>query len=493
MSGLDAGFFFADDENNPLHIASVTLFEGPAPTYGDVVRKVIGKLPEIPRYRQRVRTVPFNLGRPVWVDDPHFQILYHVRHTALPPPGGPDELRNLAGRVLSQRLDPAKPLWEIWLVEGIEDGRWAAIAKVHHCMIDGVGGIDLMTAMFDLTPEGDRVPTVGGTDPPSPSDPPGPSDPADPADPHDPAGLTGPSGRPARSVRSEPSAISLLITGLRDMVADPVRQLPAVPALLRGLTEQRTAAAGFTLGLPRAVGRLAMPVATSLNGPIGPHRRWTWTHADLAEVRRIRLALGGTVNDVILAAVTRGFRELLHERGELTPHTLVRTLVPVSVRDDDHTGEFTNLVSGVLINLPCGEDDPRRRLFLIRRQMSDVKNSHQAVSGDAIARVAGFAPTLLALGSRAALRHSQPLVQTVVTNVPGPPAPLYVLGRRLIELYPYVPLAMGLRVGVAIFSYLDALTFGITGDFDAMPDLDVLTSGIRAGFDELAKIAAEKE
>ena len=467
MSGLDAGFYFADTEQNPLHIGSVTVFEGPAPSYGDLVRLIVSKLPQVPRYRQRVRTVPLNLGRPVWVDDPHFQILYHVRHTAVPAPGSAEQLRNLAGRVMSQRLDPDKPLWEIWLVEGLGEGPWgqrgdveganywAAITKVHHCMVDGIGGIDLMTALFDLSPD---------TDHPKPE------------------------AEPLKvAPEPEPSQVSLLVDGVRHSFTEPLRQLATVPARSLG---HGSALRDFAFGVPRMVGRLTRSTTSSLTGPIGPHRRWLWEHADLDEIKQIRKAFGGTVNDVILTAVTRGFRDVLEARGELTDSTLVRTLVPVSVRADDERGKVNNRISAVLVNLPCGEESPQRRLFLIRSQMDDLKRTHQANSGDAIARLAGFAPTLLALGSRTALRYSQPLVQTVVTNVPGPPFPLYVLGRRLVELYPYVPLAAGIRVAVAIFSYEGALTFGLTGDFDGMPDLEVLGQGIRAGFDELIEHAA---
>ncbi|MFD0686724.1 WS/DGAT/MGAT family O-acyltransferase [Actinomadura fibrosa] len=453
MSGLDAGFYFADSASAPLHIASVTVFEGPAPTYGEVVRAVIGKMPLVPRYRQRVRTVPLHLGRPVWVDDPHFQILYHVRHTALPAPGNADQLRNLAGRVLSQRLDPAKPLWEVWLIEGLEDGRWALITKVHHCVVDGVGGIDLLTTLFDLERE------------PAPADP-GELPPPEP----------------------EPSAAELLAASLRTQVTEPLRSLGRVAGRARGLLSGETLR---TVGadIPRTLGQLARPTTGSLNGPLGPHRRWMWTHAELDEIREIRKAFGGTVNDVILTAVTAGFRAVLDKRGELKDGTLVRTLVPVSVRAQDERGDVTNRVSGVLVNLPVGEGDPRRRLFEVRRQMNDVKRTHRAAGGEVLAGLAAFAPTLLALGSRYALSQSQPLVQTVVTNVPGPPFPLYVLGRRLERLYPFVPLAAGVRAGVAIFSYEGRLTFGLTGDFDGMPDLDVLASGIRAGFDELRRRA----
>ncbi|MWK33015.1 wax ester/triacylglycerol synthase family O-acyltransferase [Actinomadura sp. J1-007] len=455
MSGLDAGFFFAESENTPLHIASVTVFEGPAPTYGEVVRAVLAKLPGVPRYRQRVRTVPLHAGRPVWVDDPHFQILYHVRHTAVPRPGGPEELRNLAGRVLSQRLDPAKPLWEIWLVEGLDGGRWALITKVHHCVVDGVGGVDLMTALFDLSPDAGRpeAPELPGAAP-------------------------------------EPSRAELLADTVRDGVAGTLRRARGLPGAARrasGLHALRRAG----LDVPRTLGRLARRSTDSLNGPLGPHRRWRWTHADLDEIRTVRKALGGTVNDVILAAVAHGFRAVLEGRGELADGEVVRTLVPVSVRGERERGDLANRVSGVLVNLPVGEPDARRRLFEVRRQMDGVKRTHQAAGGEALAKLAGFAPTLMALGSRYALSQSQPLVQTVVTNVPGPPFPLYVLGRRLVGLYPFVPLALGVRAGVAVFSYEGRLTFGLTGDFDGMPDLDVLADGISAGFAELLKQAEE--
>jgi diacylglycerol O-acyltransferase / wax synthase len=440
MTGLDAGFYFAESETTPLHIASVSVFEGPPPTYGDLIRAIVARLPDVPRYRQRVRPLPLNLGKPVWVDDPHFNILYHVRHTAVPRPGSPEQLRNLAGRVLSQRLDPSKPLWEIWLVEGLEDDQWAVICKVHHCVVDGVGGIDLMTTLFDLEPDAERqVPRE------LPAPEPGPS--------------------AARIVAST--------------LTTPLRELPGVA---RSLTRIG--------GLSGTLSRLSRPAATTLNGPLGPHRRWMWTHAEMDEIKRIRTALGGTVNDVVLAAVTHGFREVLDRRGELTDEEqVVRALVPISVRTKDQKGELANRVSGVLINLPVGEPDATRRLLGVRSQMDTVKRTGEATGGQALARLAGFAPTLLAMGSRAALGGSQGVLQTVVTNVPGPPFPLYVLGRRLVRLYPFVPLALGMRAEVAVFSYLGRFTFGLTGDFDGMPDLAVLADGIRAGFTELGKAA----
>jgi WS/DGAT/MGAT family acyltransferase len=362
-------------------------------------------------------------------------------------------LRNLAGRVFAGRLDLAKPLWEMWLVEGLQGGRWALISKVHHCMIDGVAGWDLAAALLDLTPDAVH-PEAGGWVP-----------------------------EHARST------VWMVADGLRDALAAPLEQLARVPALARILPTLQEAF-DFARGLPGTVRRLASPAASSLNGPSGPHRRWEWTQASLDEVKLVRKALGGTVNDVVLAAVTRGFRDLLAERGELSDTAVVRSLVPVSVRGEHERGVLNNRVSAVLVNLPVGEPDPRCRLMMLREQMDDLKGSRQAVGAQTLTGLAGFAaPTLLALGSRLTFRFPQPLMQTVTTNVPGPQFPLYMLGRQLTEIHPYVPIASNIRISVGILSYLGQLNFGINADFDTVPDISVLTKGIRAGFDELADLA----
>jgi len=283
MSALDAGFFFAESENTPMHVGSVAVFEGPAPSYGDVVRLLLSKLPLVPRYRQRVRQVPMQLGRPLWVDDPHFQILYHVRHTAVPAPGEDEQLRNLAGRVLGQRLDMAKPLWELWLVEGLADDRWAIISKVHHCMVDGVAGSDLMQLMFDIDPNAQHEP---------------PSD----------------DWVPQRS----PSGLSLLTGAVADALAHPVQQLSSTPSLssaVRAAKEMADQSRTIASTVPSLAKQAITPMARSLNGPIGPHRRWAWTDGKFEEFKAVRKAFGGTVNDVVLTAITRGFRDLLTSRG----------------------------------------------------------------------------------------------------------------------------------------------------------------------------------
>lgn len=459
MSALDAGFFFAESENTPMHVGSVAVFDGPPPSYGDVVRLLLSKLPLVPRYRQRVRPVPMQLGRPLWVDDAHFQILYHVRHTAVPSPGSDEQLRNLAGRVLGQRLDMAKPLWELWLVEGLAENRWAIISKVHHCMVDGIAGTDLMQLMFDLEPDATH-------EEPRPWTP-----------------------------RRTPSGLAVVADSVTDTLAHPLRQLSSVPSVgsamraAKGLAEPIKTAAST---VPSLAKQAVTPTARSLNGPIGPHRRWAWTDGKFEEFKAVRTALGGTVNDVVLTAIAGGFRDLLEGRGELSSEKLVvRSMVPVSVRRPGERNVQDNRVSAVFVDLPVGLPDPRDRLASIRGQMDEYKKAMQAVDARSIIAMGDFvAPTLLSLGVRAALQAGQFWCQAVTTNVPGPRVPLYVLGKRMVSAHAYVPIAGGTRCSIGIFSYLNTMTFGINADFDGYPDVDVLSTGIRRGLDRLLKIAA---
>jgi diacylglycerol O-acyltransferase / wax synthase len=450
MSVQDAAFLHIEDGNNPMHIGSVAVLEGPAPAYGDLVRLIAGKLPLVPRYRQKVRFAPGGVGRPLWVDDPHFQILYHIRHTALPPPGGRDELRNLAGRVFAQTLDRGKPLWELWMVEGLEDGRWAVISKVHHCMVDGVSATDLLTVMFDAT-DATAARTPAAEWAPDP----------------------------------EPGMLTLTTHAVVRTIADPVGRLRDFSVGLSIAANPRTRLAEGA-ALLRSLAEWSKRSATSLNGPIGPHRRWSWAEAGLDDVKVVRQGLGGTVNDVVLAAITAGFRALLLERGEDVANRVVRTLVPVSVRADSERGVYNNRVSGIFPGLPVSIADPAERLNAIAGQLSMLKESKQAVAGDALVKLAGFAPPmLLSLGARLAARTPQRALQTVTTNVPGPQYPLFVVGRRMVYSYPYVPIMGSVRISIAIFSYCGRLFFGITGDYDTVTDIDVLRDGIEEGMREL--------
>jgi len=458
LSGLDASFFFAEGENTPMHVGSVAVFEGPAPSYGDMVRLLLSKLPLVPRYRQRVREVPLQLARPLWMDDPHFQILYHVRHTAVPGPGSDEQLRNLAGRVLGQRLDMAKPLWEMWLVEGLEDNRWAVISKVHHCMVDGVAGTDLMQLMFDLEPDAKH-------DPPK-------------------------DWAPQRN----PTNFELVANAVSETMAHPLRQLPSMPTVTNAVqTAKGLAGSGRTIAqtVPSLAKQAVTPTARSLNGPIGPHRRWAWTEGKFEEFKSVRTVLGGTVNDVVLASITGGFRDLLKARGELSSEKLVvRSMVPVSVRKPREKGQMDNRVSAVFVDLPVGLPDPADRLAAVRGQMDEYKKAMSAVDVPSIIAMGDYvAPTLLSLGVRAVMQAGQLWCQAVTTNVPGPRVPLYVLGKRMISAHAYVPIAGGTRVSIGIFSYLNTMTFGINADFDSFPDVDVLSAGIRNGLEELMRVA----
>jgi diacylglycerol O-acyltransferase / wax synthase len=454
MSAVDAGFYYIEDENVPMHVGSVAVFEGPAPAYGDLVRLLVTKLPQVPRYRQRVRGIALHLGRPVWHDDEHFQILYHVRHTAVPAPGNAEQLRNLAGRVFAQRLDTAKPLWEMWLVDGLKDGRWAIISKVHHCMVDGIAGMDMATVLLDSN-----------------------------SDPEPPAAVAPWTPQPS------PSTVRMVVSGIRDAVLEPLQQLARVPGLVRNLPTRQEVIC-YSRGLMASARRMARPSAWALNGPVGPHRRWEWAQADVNDVKLVRSTFGGTVNDVVLAAITRAFRDLLAARGELTDGQVVRSLVPVSVRAKHERGMLNNRISAVLVNLPVGEPDPVARLACLREQMDDLKGNRQAVGAQALTELAGFAaPTLLAMGTRLIFQYPQSLMQTVTTNVPGPRFPMHLLGRRLVEIFPYVPIAYNLRISIGIISYLGQLNFGISADFDTVPDIGVLSQGIRDGFAELRERA----
>ena len=459
MSPLDASFLLVEDDVSHMHIASVGIFEGPEPPFDGIVAMIESKLALVPRYRRVVRHVPFELGRPVWVDDPHFNIDYHLRHTALPAPGGEAELRKLVGRVMSQPLDRSKPLWEIWVVAGLEDDHWAVLSKTHHAMVDGVSGTDLLALMMEVSPE----PTT-----PLPV---------------------------AWSPEPAPSTARLTIQASCDLLRSPYEQMQALRAAAAVPTQALRQAGEVIRGLSAMTGLARRPPPSSLNGPIGPHRRYGWASTVVGDIKAIRKGLGGTFNDVVLAAVTNGFRELLLHRGESVDR-VVRTLVPVSVRPrDDHglavgDGTMQNRVSAMFAELPVSIADPAERLSAVSRQMQGLKESKQAVAGEALTSMSGFAPPmLLALGMRVTSRLPQRNVNTVTTNVPGPQIPLYIRGRRMLKAYPYVPLAGQIRVGVAIFSYNGEVNFGITGDYDTTADLDVLCRGIEEGIAQLLKVS----
>jgi diacylglycerol O-acyltransferase / wax synthase len=456
LNSLDASFVDAEDQDRhtSMAIASIAVFEGPAPSYDEFLASLAGRLPLVPRYRQKLRTVPFRLGPPVWVDDPDFDLRYHVRQTALPAPGGDEQLSLLMARVMTQRLDRDYPLWEYWLVEGLAQGRWALISKVHHCMVDGVSGTDLYRVIFDASPE---------PSPPAADD---------------------------RTFSAEPSPLRLAARAALDVVLIPVREAAALSGALASPGRAIRQATDAIRGMAKFAAYAWPATGSSLAGRIGRQRRYTWARASLNDVKTIKRELGGTVNDVVLAAISSGFRALLLARGEQPEPHQVPSLVPVSVRGEGEESIYENRVSAILAHLPVHVADPVERLAAVRAELSTLKASKEATAGEALVSLGRYTPFPVAsLAVRLAFSLPQREVVTVTTNVPGPRQPLYGLGRRLIEIIPYVPIATTLRTGISIFTYCGNVTFGITGDYGTTPDLEVLAHGIEDGISELLAAA----
>ncbi len=451
LSAIDASFLAQERANSHMHVGAVLIFEGPAPAYEDFLTHIRSRLHLVPRYRHRLAFPPLETGRPVWIDDSSFNLEYHVRHTALPAPGSEEQLRALAARVHSQRLDRAKPLWETWLVQGLENGRFALISKSHHSLVDGVAGVDLMTVLFDATPE-----------PQTP--------------PHD--------GRPWVAA-PEPSPLALAARGIQGLARLPFelagRAVTAATHPASSLELAREALEG--IGEVAWAGLNPAP-DTPLNVPIGPHRRLAFVRNDLADFKRVKDTLGGTVNDVVLTVVAGGLRSWLRSRGVRTEGLELRALVPVSIRGKDERGNLGNRIVAMRGPLPVYVEDPVARLRVVRQAMDGLKESKQAVGAEVIAGLEALAPpTILAQASR--LQFSTRLFNLLVTNVPGPQFPLYVLGRELQDLFPVAFLPDNQALAVAIMSYNGRIDFGLLGDYDAVPDLGELGDALNVSLAEL--------
>jgi len=471
LQPLDAVFVDAEDEdeNTSMAIASIAVFQGPAPAHEEVMTLIADRLPAVPRYRQKLCTVPLRLGRPVWVDDPDFDLGYHVRRVTLPEPGEYRQLADQMADVMSQRLDRGHPLWEYWVLEGLARDRWALISKVHHCMIDGVGGADLYRVIMAAPPEATRPAenqpeTAPGTTP-----------------------ETTPETTPGNpSAGEQPSAISLAAQAAGDMMRLPLRSARALSGAVADPGGAVRQAAGAARAIARFSGSLRPATPSSLSGSIGPQRRYAWTHASLEDIKTIKREFGGTVNDVLLAAISGGFRALLIERGEQPEPHGVPSLVPVSVRVAGDHGGFGNEVSALVTDLPVHIADPVERLAAVRAEQDSLKASHEAMVGQALVTLGRYSAYPLASWLvRKAFTLPQREIVTVTTNVPGPREPLYWMGRRLEEIIPYVPIASTVRTGISIFSYDGEITFGITADYEANPDVEVLARGIEHGVSEL--------
>lgn len=456
LSSTDASFLHQEGPTSHMHIGAVLIFEGPAPKFDDLLDHVRGRLHLVPRYRQKLANPPLETGRPLWVDDPSFNLEYHLRHTALPTPGTESQLLRLAARIASQQLDRAKPLWEMWLVEGLQDGRFALLSKTHHSLVDGVSGVDLATVLFDLEETPAPPPSDLETWSPSP----------------------------------EPSAAELAVAGVRGIVgaatAIASRGIAAAINPSSGIERFRDAAEG--------VGEIAWAMLnpapdTPLNVEIGPHRRYAVVRQELADYKKVKDAFGGTVNDVVLTVVSGAVGKWLRSRGIRTEGLELRALVPVSVRQRDDRGSLGNKLTVMRGPLPVYITDPVARLRFVKKAMDGLKESKQAVGAATLAAVNEMAPpTILAQASR--LNFSTRLFNLIVTNIPGPQFPLYILGRQLKDLFPVAFLPRDHALAVAIMSYNGGLDYGLLADYDAVPDIDVIAEGIRETLDELLLVAA---
>ena len=435
-----------------MHVASTTLFEGPAPAHEEFRDHIAGRLHLVPRFRQKLRFVPLSQGRPVWVDDPHLNLDYHVRHTALPPPGSEEQLRNLAARVFSQQLDRSKPLWELWLVEGLEGGRFAIVGKSHHALVDGVSGMDITTVLFDTAREPETPPAAGAEWLPRP----------------------------------EPSGAKLLAEALLERATSPAEIVRGLRAALRGPRQVAGEARRAVSDAGKMLGAGMSAPPSAFNVEIGPHRRFAWVQGDVDEFKQIKNVHGGTLNDVVLSVVAGALGNYMRARGNDTSELELRALVPVSVRAETEHGALGNRVSGMMAPLPVWCEDPVERLKLVTAAMGDLKASGQAVGAQLLTQLTDFAPPTIA-AQAARLQPRQRFFNLVVTNIPGPQLPLYLMGREMEAIVPMVPLARNQAVCVGIFSYNGQLNFGLVGDYDAMSDLDSFALDLEAAIEELEK------
>ncbi len=451
LSPLDASFLFMEEATTPMHVAGLMTFDATPGFDPDRFVALIGqRLAAVPRYRQKIREVPAHLGLPVWVDDPGFELDYHVRRSALPGPGSDAQLHELVGRLVSRQLDRARPLWEIYLIEGLADNRFAIVTKIHHAMVDGLSSIDVGTVLLDVTPIPREAPPDDWHPPP------------------------------------EPSGLKLAAGAIREQLRRPQLMLGTAQ---RAASDVRSVAraGGAMLAAVRSAARPAP--ANPLNAPIGRQRRYATSAGELDDYKAIRKEHGGTVNDVVLTVVAGALRRWMTTRGEpVLPTTTVRALVPVSVRARGRTGGLGNQLSAYFVDLPVGESDAVTRLKKVTAAMSGHKGSGQAIGAGALIGLVGLAtPTVHSLAARLASSMSSRMLNLVVTNVPGPQFPLYAMGARMRDMYPVVPLAKGQAVSVGITSYDGGVFYGLNADRDAMGDVDVLADAIGASLAELRR------
>ena len=458
LSALDVSFLYMETLTTPMHVGGVCVLEATEGgfDYERLVELITQRIGLVPRYRQKVKSIPGRLANPVWVDDEDFDISYHVRRSALPKPGTREQLKDLVGRLQSRPLDRNRPLWEIYLVEGLQGGRVGIVTKTHHAMVDGVSAVDIATVILDVEPTPREVPDDDW------------------------------------EARREPGIVTLVAGAVVELATRPTAVLETAKAAVTDVKATAGKVVGVAGGVLSQARVMARKVPESpLNVTIGEQRRFGMADTDLEDYKRVRRAHGGTVNDVVLATVSGALRTWLLTRGEkVTPTTVVRAMVPVSVRVDAQKGELGNRVSSYFVDLPVGEGSAVVRLHQVAFAMRGHKESGSAVGADALVALTGFAPpTIHALGARTASEMTRRLFNLVVTNVPGPQYPLYAAGARMLSMYPVVPLAKNQAVSIGLTSYDGGVFYGLNADRDAMPDVDVLAACIEESLAELVGAA----
>ena len=458
LSALDVQFLLLEKPNVHYHVAGLSILDpatrpgGPDGLFDDVKKLFVERQHLIPRFRQKVMFVPFGAGRPVWVDDPDFDLDFHFRKGAVPKPGGRKELADYVQRIHSRPLDRSKSLWEVYFIEGLEDDHVAVLNKVHHAMIDGMSGMDIATVLFDLGPE----PRVVEPEPYVPEPAPSPRD--------------------------------LLINTLREGITHPVRSAIGnlamavrTPEIVLRRAQEMVAGFGSILAA-------GAPPKSPFNRAVGPNRRFAMAEAPVADYKAIKNALGGTVNDVVLATVAGALHRFLKRRGEPTQGLSLRAMIPVSTRDESQKMALGNQVTSIFVDLPVGPMDAATRLRVITGATKDLKQSHQAVAAGALMNIGAWAPPTLH-GLAARLVSRQRLLNLVISNVPGPQIPIYLAGAKLLATYPVMPLGETLALSIAVTSLGGTMAFGITSDWDSMPDIDVFAADMHSAMEELKKAA----
>ena len=448
LSALDAIFLPMETDTQSLHVGSVLVLDGPAPDPTLFREHVAARVAAVPILRRRVRRMPLDLGRPIWVDATAFDPADQVHHAVLPAPGDESQLRGLVAQLMARRLDADRPLWEVWQVDGLVGGRWAVVAKAHHTMVDGQSGVDVVRALLTDAPDG--APPRPAVDDPRPT----------------------------------PSLLGLVGDFLAWLVALPLRAIRLVVWSLLAPREARRRVEQLRFGLAQVL-RPDLPPSI-LNGPLSCRRVWGWAGADLADVTGVARTAGCTVNDVFLAALTGGYRRWLLSRGEALDGLVLRAIVPVSRRVPGQPGRRGNLASAMFVELPVHLPDPAARLAAVAARTAEQKAREVADATAAVLRMADHIPAaLFAHGARAYGRSGQGRVNVVASNVPGPVEPQYLAGRRLLELVPYVPTAQEIRASAAMVTYAGRLTVGITADGEALPDVDLLIGAVERELGDL--------